>query len=366
MERKSAMGLEVEPRCRGRKGDLSSKMRKADGGPESYLISQDQNSQPTDAMNSSVGALLLVLATTALVTISLVEPPAGSPGPQPSRPEPELERGPPQERRIALTFDAGGGNDELPALLHVLEKESVAATFFLTGRWADEFPRCAAQIVARGHVVGNHTWGYKDLTKLADADIEQEILRADDRFALAFGPRYLPLFRAPFGEVNERVLRIVEKLGFRAVRWSIDTLDSMEPRKTAAFIEHRVLDRSDEELSGAIVLMHVGCPETCSALPGIIQRLRQRGFEIVPVETWVGMPAPALTSSHVATRPRHHSLRLPDLRWAGSPLFDDQAGATVSWTRSASAPETTNPMALAQVDRSIGKSPNHRNTPTRP
>jgi peptidoglycan/xylan/chitin deacetylase (PgdA/CDA1 family) len=211
------------------------------------------------------------------------------------QPPAELERGPTKERQIALTFDVTHSNEDLPRLLRVLANEGVTATFFLTGKWASEHPSCATRIVDGGHVIGNHTWGHKDLTQLTDSEIAQEILRADDRFISAFGCRYFPLFRAPYGEVNDRILRVVYDLGFRAVRWSIDTLDAAEGPKTASFIEDRVLRQSDEELSGAIVLMHVGYTETCDALPVIIHNLRERGFEFVPVSSWIPRPEPVLT-----------------------------------------------------------------------
>lgn len=251
-------------------------------------------------MKLSLRSTLMCLAACFLAGVSPAQPPARAvetvPGQPQQQPQAELERGPRHERRIALTFDAGGGDEELTGLLRALAREDIVATFFLTGQWAAEFPAGAAQILEQGHLIGNHTWGHKDLTRLTDAEITQQILLTDDRFTSLFGCSYLPLFRAPFGEVDKRVLGVVEKLGFRSVRWSIDTLDSMEPRKTAAFLADRVLARSDEELCGAIILMHVGYAETAEALPMMIHNLRERGFEFVPLSAWVPRTRPALTS----------------------------------------------------------------------
>ncbi len=214
-----------------------------------------------------------------------VAPTAGSQAAQP--PGAEFERGPLHLRQVALTFDAGGEAEGLPDLLRVLERAQVSATFFLTGKWVCENPAMAGMIAAQGHVIGNHTWDHKDLTRLEDWEVREEVLRADDRFVSLFGAQYQPLFRAPFGEVNARVIDVVQKLGFHSIRWSVDTLDSMEPRKTASFIEGRILERSDEDLHGAIVLMHVGYPETVEALPMVIHNLRERGFELVTIPTWI-------------------------------------------------------------------------------
>jgi peptidoglycan/xylan/chitin deacetylase (PgdA/CDA1 family) len=199
----------------------------------------------------------------------------------------ELERGPSQFRQVALTFDAGGDADGLMDLLRVLDREEVSATFFLTGRWACENIVLARMIAAEGHAIGNHTWDHRSLTSLEDWEVRQELLRTDDRFVSWFGSRYHTLFRAPYGEVDTRVLSIVQGLGFHSIRWSIDTLDAMEPRKTASFIEGRILGKSDEELQGAIVLMHVGYPETVEALPVVINNLRERGFDLVTIPVWI-------------------------------------------------------------------------------
>ncbi|WP_170157422.1 polysaccharide deacetylase family protein [Roseimicrobium gellanilyticum] len=205
----------------------------------------------------------------------------------PQSPPAELARGPQNLRQIALTFDAEGDDTGLEDLLRMLERERVSSTFFLTGRWAFEHLSLARMIAAQGHIIGNHSWDHRDLTGAEDWQVCEELVRTDDRFVGWFGRQYLPLFRAPYGEVNKRVLRQAQKLGFFSIRWTVDTLDAVEGRKLATFIEGRVLGKSDEELQGAIILMHVGYPETVEALPVIIHNLRERGFEFVTIPEWI-------------------------------------------------------------------------------
>lgn len=94
-----------------------------------------------------------------------------------------------------------------------------------------------------------------------------------------------PRLRAPFGERNERVLRIAATLGYRSIYWTIDSLDSVEPRKTPEFLIDRITSKTDAELDGAIILMHVGIKSTAEALPAIIANLQGRGFRLVTVST---------------------------------------------------------------------------------
>jgi peptidoglycan/xylan/chitin deacetylase (PgdA/CDA1 family) len=58
-------------------------------------------------------------------------------------------------------------------------------------------------------------------------------------------------------------------------------------RKTAHFIEKRITAMPDEKLDGAIILIHVGYPETVAAVPRVIAALRQRHFEFVTILQWI-------------------------------------------------------------------------------
>lgn len=180
----------------------------------------------------------------------------------------------------------------MPELLAALERDDVTATFFLGGLWACEHPALASMIAKKGHAIANHGWSNKNHTQLRDWEIRQEIVRADDRFVSWFGDRYHPLFRAPFDAMDQRVLAIADALGFRTVHWSIDPLDGEQPPKPACLLAGSVVERSDEDLKGAIVYFHVGVPEIADAIPIIVRDLRERGFDFVPVSAW--------TSEHLA------------------------------------------------------------------
>lgn len=113
-------------------------------------------------------------------TNSVREPRATTPKPLRSASAPlkeELSRGPRGFHQIALTFDAGGEADALPALLDALRNAQIHATFFLTGDWVQHYPAYAAMIVNEGHDVGNHTHHHRDLTLLTDSEIADEIER---------------------------------------------------------------------------------------------------------------------------------------------------------------------------------------------
>ncbi len=89
------------------------------------------------------------------------------------------------------------------------------------------------------------------------------------------------LFRPPFGLYDEATLKLLRRQGMLAVLWTVETDDYELPGPEA--IEQRVLEAVHP---GAIVLMHDGGgdrSESVAALPGIVQTLRDRGYELVTV-----------------------------------------------------------------------------------
>ena len=196
-------------------------------------------------------------------------------------PRNEIERGPSGKSEIALTFDAGANAECFEDLIAALERAHVHSTFFVTGNWAQRNRDCAIAITRHGHEVGNHTWNHLDLTRQPDDIVREEISRAEILLTELSGQSPRPRLRAPFGVRDERVLRIAATLGYRSIYWTIDSLDSVEPRKTAAFLIDRVTSKTDAQLDGAIILMHVGEKSTADALPVIIANLQGRGFRLV-------------------------------------------------------------------------------------
>lgn len=197
----------------------------------------------------------------------------------------EVVRGVQGKRQIAITFDAGANAECFDDLIAALEAAHVHSTFFITGNFAQRHELCAKAIVKHGHEIGNHTWSHADLTKQSDDVVREEIVRGETLLTEISGQSPRPRFRAPFGERNDHVLRIAANLGYRSIYWTLDSLDSVEPRKTTPFLIDRVTGKSDAELDGAIILMHVGEKSTSDALPAIIANLQGRGFELVTVST---------------------------------------------------------------------------------
>ena len=195
----------------------------------------------------------------------------------------EVLRGVRGKNQIAITFDGGANAECFEDLIATLESAHVHSTFFITGNFAQRNMECAKAITKHGHEVGNHTWNHLDLTKQTDEIVREEITRAEVLLTDISGQSPRPRWRGPFGARNDRVLRIAANLGYRSIYWTLDSLDSVEPRKTPQFLIDRITSKTDAELDGAIILMHVGIKSTADALPAIIANLQGRGFQLVTI-----------------------------------------------------------------------------------
>jgi peptidoglycan/xylan/chitin deacetylase (PgdA/CDA1 family) len=180
---------------------------------------------------------------------------------------------------IALTYDAGASADAAVAILDVLKKHSVVSTFFLTGRWVENFPDFANRIAAEGHEIANHTYSHRDLTTLPDDEVLMDIAKGEEAIRAVTSAETRPLFREPYGAFNDVERHLVRQAGYSySIYWDNDTLDWQFPG--ADLIYERIVDRAK---NGSIVLMHLGVPDSAIASDRAIPVLRQQGYSLVTI-----------------------------------------------------------------------------------
>jgi peptidoglycan/xylan/chitin deacetylase (PgdA/CDA1 family) len=125
---------------------------------------------------------------------------------------------------IALTFDDGPNDAATPQLLEVLARHGVRATFFAMGDFARAKPEIVRQVVAAGHLLGNHTMSHPRLSTQSAARVRQEL--ADCNAALEdITGSAVKFFRPPFGARRPYVLRAARELGLTPVMWNVTGYD---------------------------------------------------------------------------------------------------------------------------------------------
>ncbi len=253
-------------------------------------------------------------------------------------PQPDVvERTGAHRRQIALTFDDGPDPAWTPAILDVLAREKVPATFFVTGANALGQGALLRRIVAQGSELGNHSTSHADLSRRSEAAIALE-LKATERLVEAYTGRAMTLFRPPFlGDADPdrrdelHATRVAARLGYVTVGLNVDPLDWQGP--AAAVIARRVIAQvaaGTVERPAQIVLLHDSGgdrTQTLAALPLIIHGLRARGYDFVATSTLAGMDRgqvmPMLSGKEAGSAAGTRGLfdGLAWLRDAGAALF---------------------------------------------
>jgi peptidoglycan/xylan/chitin deacetylase (PgdA/CDA1 family) len=201
------------------------------------------------------------------------------------------DRLPTRRHVVALRFDAGADNAGAPKILSALARTGVRATFFMTGRWAELYPRWARRIAHR-YPIGNHTFGHGDLVRLPLQSVRAEVLSAKAAIKHAVGRPPVPLFRFPYGSSSASTLAVVNRLGYTAVGWTIDTL-GWEGTSLGQSVQSALARALAHLEPGEIILMHVGANPgdhstlDADALPRIISAIRARGYRFVALPQYL-------------------------------------------------------------------------------
>lgn len=203
------------------------------------------------------------------------------------------------ERSVALTFDDGPNPASTAAILDVLHRQRVPATFFLIGERIERDRPLAERILRDGHQLANHSWSHPRMVLEDPHRYATEIDRTD-QLIRQLGYSGPIDFRPPYGQKLLVLPWLLAHRGKLDVLWSLDSRDWAD--RDPASIARRVVRGAQP---GSIVLLH-DLPRTAAALPAMIEGLRRRGYRFRRVRA-------ARSQAHavVAGSLPPHSWRLP-------------------------------------------------------
>lgn len=201
---------------------------------------------------------------------------------------PSISRVPNRWRQIALTFD-DGPSDSTPAVLELLAKHRVRATFFVCGKNVKRLPHVARAILEAGHELGNHSHRHlrmcpqlgRDLNLMSSSEMLEDMRKAQTCIHHYTGvwPRY---FRAPYGLRWFGLRKAQRRLGVQGITCSVtgNELQWHRDRIASHLLRHTE--------PGGIVRLHDGrdlradvdLREMLAALDTVLPIWRARGFRI--------------------------------------------------------------------------------------
>lgn len=184
-----------------------------------------------------------------------------------------------EKKEIAISFDDGPAENYTPQILAILKAEQVKATFFCIGKRIAGNEAILKQAQAEGHIIGNHSYSHHFWFDMYSTPKMQEDLKQMDKETervIGVKPK---LFRPPYGVTNPNLAKAIKKGGYTPVGWSVRSLD------TVAKDENQLLNKINAGIRpGAVFLFHDTCKITLKVLPQFIQEVKNRGYNIIPLD----------------------------------------------------------------------------------
>ena len=173
---------------------------------------------------------------------------------------------------VALSFNVYEGSETVEKILGVLEEKNVKATFFIGGCWADDNMDTVLKILEKGNEIGSHGYFHRDHSKLSEEEnrAEMEMLHA---LVKRNTGEDIKLFAPPSGAFSTTTLKVAEKMGYKTIMWSKDTIDWRDKNADTVY------SRATKNVAGGdIILMHPK-QHTLEALPKIIDYYEKIGLK---------------------------------------------------------------------------------------
>lgn len=190
---------------------------------------------------------------------------------------------PARRNEIYLTFDDGPAVGGTPAVLDVLARENIQATFFLIADRARAEHDLLARIRREGHAIGNHSLDHKYRHYFRSGwGLEAWVEASEGAFA-SLGVNDLVGFRPPAGICTPPLVRLLQQKNEPLVLWTHRFYDAVfEWTRGRAFRAFSSLKAGD------IVLLHdrqsaARIDPFCDVLTAWVREARRRGFEFAPL-----------------------------------------------------------------------------------
>ena len=195
-----------------------------------------------------------------------------------------------KEKKIVLTFDDGPDPRYTPAILDILAKEKVPATFFLIGINAENNIPIVKRIYDEGYEIGNHTFTHPNMALVGTYRAKLEMSSTRVLIESITGHSTV-MFRAPYNadaepETLQEIVPVAlsKAENYYTIGEAIDPED-WEENISAEEILNRVKKLEDKTRN--IILLHDSGGktrwETVKALPKIIAFFKSKGYTFTTI-----------------------------------------------------------------------------------
>lgn len=218
------------------------------------------------------------------------------------------------EKTLCLTFDDGPGDTpgdhpgpKTRRIAEYLKDQNIFATFFMVGRYVEQYPHIAAAVSQMGHIIGNHTYSHPDMPELfrSGGDFVAEVKRTDE-LIVDWVAGSTVFFRAPYGlwapELSDQLNRhlTTDHNHIGPFHWDIECKDwaywrdSCSAESCAEAYLYAI-----EHSNRGIVLMHDSTADidqarmnnqTLETIQLLIPQLKSLGYKFIRIDEIPGLP----------------------------------------------------------------------------
>ena len=182
-----------------------------------------------------------------------------------------------KEKKVAFTINCAWNADDIDEILKILEENNTKITFFMVGDWIDKYPEAVSKIHKAGHEIASHSDTHPHVNNLSYEENINEMEKCNEKIERITGNR-TKIYRVPYGEYNDTVIKAANDKGYYVIQWNLDTLDY------TGLTGEEMWKRLDGKIKeGDIILSHNGTKHTAESLEFIIKNIKNKGLEIVKV-----------------------------------------------------------------------------------
>jgi len=181
------------------------------------------------------------------------------------------------KKKLYLTFDAGYENGNIAKILDTLKEEAVPGAFFVLGNLVESNPELIRRMSDEGHLVCNHTYSHKDITKITKEEFKNELDRLNAILYECTGREADMFFRPPEGKFSKETMLWAQEFGYKTVFWSFAYADwDNNKQMSPDAAKEKILSNIH---NGAILLLHPTSKTNALILGDIIRELKEQNYE---------------------------------------------------------------------------------------
>lgn len=187
-----------------------------------------------------------------------------------------------RDKVIYLTFDAGYENGNVAKILDVLKEQEVPGAFFILGNLIKRNPDLVCRMADEGHLVCNHTYTHKNITKLSEQELTKELVSLENEYLQLTGKHMAKYFRPPEGTFDKKSLQQLYNAGYKTVFWSFAYADwDNNKQMSAQAAKEKIMDNLH---NGEIMLLHPTSATNAEILHDVICELKQMGYRFASLD----------------------------------------------------------------------------------